>query len=102
MTTYSSGFEYDIELPVSCILDIVLCRINRFSQAELESLDPVGYLGVNVSSAGLSAQYERMWRVTFMASSVEGNVEAMQVTLRSVAFCRLLVIRHCKADTDSF
>ncbi|CAM9800578.1 unnamed protein product [Ectocarpus sp. 6 AP-2014] len=47
-------------------------------QAELEALDPIGYLGVNVTSAGLSAQYEKMWRVSFVGSTVEGDVEAMQ------------------------
>lgn len=30
-------------------------------------------------SAGLSARYERMWRVSFLGSTVEGDVEAMQV-----------------------
>lgn len=48
-------------------------------KAELESLDPIGYLGVNVTSAGLSAQYEKMWRVSFVGSTVEGDVETMQV-----------------------
>lgn len=48
-------------------------------KAELESLDPIGYMGVNVTSAGLSAQYEKMWRVSFVGSTVEGDVETMQV-----------------------
>ena len=48
-------------------------------KAELESLDPIGYLGVNVTSAGLSAQYEKMWRVSFVGSTVEGDVDTMQV-----------------------
>lgn len=48
-------------------------------QAELESLDPVGRLGVNVTSAGLGMQYEKMWRVSFVGSTVEGDVEALQV-----------------------
>lgn len=51
---------------------------SRF-QAELEALDPIGYLGVNVTSAGLGAQYEKMWRVSFVGSTVEGDVEALQV-----------------------
>lgn len=50
-------------------------------QAELEGLDPVGYAGVNVTSAGLSAQYEKMWRISFVGSTVEGDVEAMQVVV---------------------
>lgn len=50
-------------------------------QGALESLDPIGFMGVNVTSAGLSAQYEKMWRVSFVGSTVEGDVEAMQVSL---------------------
>lgn len=50
------------------------------TQAELEALDPIGQDGVNVTSAGLSAQYEKMWRVTFSGSTVEGDVETLQVT----------------------
>lgn len=49
-------------------------------QAELEALDPIGYAGVNVTSAGLSAQYEKMWRISFVGSPVEGNVESIQVS----------------------
>lgn len=52
-----------------------------FLQEALESLDPIGYMGVNVTSAGLSAQYEKMWRVSFVGPTVEGDVEAMQVSL---------------------
>lgn len=50
------------------------------TQAELEAMDPIGQDGVNVTSAGLSAQYEKMWRVTFSGSTVEGDVETLQVT----------------------
>lgn len=32
-----------------------------------------------MTTAGLSAQYEQMWRVSFIGSTVEGDVEAMQV-----------------------
>lgn len=52
----------------------------RTFQAELESLDPIGQDGVNVTSAGLGKQYEEMWRVSFVGTTVEGDVEAMQVS----------------------
>lgn len=38
-----------------------------------------------MTSAGLSAQYEKMWRVTFGGYTVEGDVEAMQVTITVIA-----------------
>lgn len=61
-------------------------------QAELEGLDPVGYAGVNVTSAGLSAQYEKMWRVSFVGSTVEGDVEAMQVVVTAVRPFEIIVV----------
>ncbi|CAM9541561.1 unnamed protein product, partial [Phaeothamnion confervicola] len=48
--------------------------------AALARLDPIGLGGVNVTLASLgSYAEERMWRVTFVGASVEGNIEAMQV-----------------------
>lgn len=62
------------------VVSIQASALYNTTQVELEGLDPIGFAGVRVTSAGLSAQYERMWRVSFVGSTVEGDVEALQAS----------------------
>lgn len=55
----------------------IYCSLTK---AALEGLDPIGQGGVTVALAtGLDTTYETIFAVTFAGSTVDGDVEALQV-----------------------